>query len=579
MKAVNSLNKIIKNSATLSVISMIAWAVYEWLNTEFAKIFGTALDVAAAGMPEFKKFAVQSVSMLALVIIFAILSKSFKNKRNKKIFTDIRTKLFDAIQNKSICEFNKEGQDVYSSVLINDIKMIEEKYVNGIFAVIEDIISIIIVTTALVMINPICAIIVMAASCIQVFVPNLFMGKLQEKLGKYAGTNQEFLQSVNESMDGVETYKNYNAVQEVKKKFIEQNRQITQAKQSAFMYLGILMNGLAVVSNAILVAILLCGMFMVFAGTITIGEMFALMYISGIICDPIESIAKNIPNIKGIKEIVDKYNRILENTKDNGNKVTLQDKISLQNYSLNINDRQILDNINIELKKGQKYAFVGGSGSGKSTIIKSIIGYFDDYKGDICYDGRSISDINTNSVFDNVTYVSQTPVMFTGTLRDNITMFNNKYSNKEVMEVISKACLDKKILELQKGLDTLVNEGGKNFSGGEKQRIAIARALLRGKNIFIMDEATSALDYENYIKIENMLLNIPNVTLITVTHRMNESILLQYDKIFAINNGVVAEEGSFYNLIKKEGYFAKLYSSQQIADEQDENVEVAVSIG
>lgn len=136
----NSLNKIIKNSATLSVISMIAWAVYEWLNTEFAKIFGTALDVAAAGMPEFKKFAVQSVSMLALVIIFAILSKSFKNKRNKKIFTDIRTKLFDAIQNKSICEFNKEGQDVYSSVLINDIKMIEEKYVNGIFAVIEDII-------------------------------------------------------------------------------------------------------------------------------------------------------------------------------------------------------------------------------------------------------------------------------------------------------------------------------------------------------------------------------------------------------------------------------------------------------
>lgn len=270
--------------------------------------------------------------------------------------------------------------------------------------------------------------------------------------------------------------------------------------------------------------------------------MVAVTQLSGNITNPIFSMIEAFNKAKAVGDINDKLINMMSknNQEDNGIEIDeFNEKIEIRNLTYSFdNNRNILKNINLDLYKGKKYAIVGGSG--KSTLIKLILGYYNNYTGNVYIDGIDNRKIRRKSIFKICSIIHQNVFMFDDTVKNNITLYNN-YSDKIVDTSIKKAGLNNLINKLEGGINTRVNENGNNFSGGEKQRIAIARAFVKGSNMIILDEATSSLDNETAYNIEDSLLNIKDITCLVVTHRYNSEILRRYDNIIVIKDGKLYE--------------------------------------
>ena len=227
-------------------------------------------------------------------------------------------------------------------------------------------------------------------------------------------------------------------------------------------------------------------------------------------------------------------------------------------YSYN-NEKNIINNLSFKINKNSSVALVGESGSGKSTIIKLIMGLIKYDKGNILIDDKELSKLNLNSFYDNVTYVSQEAPIFDGTLRENL-IFDKKIPDEEIIKVLNLVCLDKFYEKLENGLDTELGEKGVRMSGGERQRVALARLFFDDSKIIILDEATSAMDnITEKLVMENVVKQLDNKTLVVIAHRLET--IKDVDKIYVLSDGIIQEEGKYNELLDKNGYFTKLYKS------------------
>jgi ATP-binding cassette subfamily B protein len=235
-------------------------------------------------------------------------------------------------------------------------------------------------------------------------------------------------------------------------------------------------------------------------------------------------------------------------------------EIELKNVSYSYNDeKKILSDLSLKIKANSSVALVGESGSGKSTIIKLIMGLVKYQEGNILIDGKELSKINLSSFYDNVTYVSQEAPIFDGTLRENL-IFDKKIKDDEILKVLKLVCLDKFYEKLENGLDTELGEKGVRMSGGERQRVALARLFFDDSKIIILDEATSAIDNITEKEVmKNIVEKLENKTLIVIAHRLET--IKDVDSICVLVDGVIKEEGKYQELLGKNGYFTKLYKS------------------
>nr|WP_054674090.1 ABC transporter ATP-binding protein [Veillonella denticariosi] len=229
-------------------------------------------------------------------------------------------------------------------------------------------------------------------------------------------------------------------------------------------------------------------------------------------------------------------------------------------------EQNTLQDINIVFEKGKKYAIVGMSGSGKTTLLKMILRYFDNYSGSIFIDGYEYSKIDDESVYDNITYMQQHSVMFNDTLEYNLTL-GNTVSDNLLDQAIDKANLRKTVDKLAKGLKTIVQENGINFSGGEKKRIEICRALLKKSDIVIVDEFSFGLDNLTAKILERELVGL-DATVINVTHFLDEDILRLYDEIIVLEDGSIREVGCFDELYDNGSLFYRLIEKGGEVNEQ-----------
>ena len=222
-------------------------------------------------------------------------------------------------------------------------------------------------------------------------------------------------------------------------------------------------------------------------------------------------------------------------------------------------DPLVLDNINLTIEKGSQVAFVGGSGSGKSTMLDLLIRFYDPIEGEILIDGKNIKDFDTTEYRNLFGVVSQENILFNDTVKNNIA-FGYKNYNDADLELASKTanCYNF-VSQMTDGFNTFVGDRGVNISGGERQRIAIARALLRKPNFLIFDEATSALDAENEKLVQGAINNsLENKTAVIVAHRL--STIINCDKIVVFDKGKIVEQGTHKELLANNGYYANLYS-------------------
>ena len=212
----------------------------------------------------------------------------------------------------------------------------------------------------------------------------------------------------------------------------------------------------------------------------------------------------------------------------------------------------------MNIKKGEKIAIVGMSGSGKSTLLNLLLNFYDVTSGHISIDNQNLQDISSESLYNLMTVVQQDVYIFDDTLSANITL-NQPFTEDDIKQAVQQSGLENYILENELGLQTLCGENGSNLSGGEKQRLSIARALIRKTPILLLDEATSSLDNQVTAEIENSILKIRDLTALVVTHKLNEAILKKYDRIIFMKDGIIVEDGPFRDLIDRKGEFYKLF--------------------
>jgi ATP-binding cassette subfamily B protein len=221
-----------------------------------------------------------------------------------------------------------------------------------------------------------------------------------------------------------------------------------------------------------------------------------------------------------------------------------------------------LDNFSLNIKKGEKIGIVGISGTGKSTLFKLLLKLYNPDKGEIKFDNISLKDIKRTSYIKNITIAPQETELFNLSLKDNIIIGNKKTDEKKLKKSLEIAHVNDFLYKLPKGIDSLIGEKGTRLSGGEKQRVGIARAIYRNSNLLLLDEATSHLDTISENKIQDALhKSLQDITAIVIAHRL--STIKGMDRIIVIRNGKIIEQGNFKNLINNKKDFYELWKKQQ----------------
>ena len=303
----------------------------------------------------------------------------------------------------------------------------------------------------------------------------------------------------------------------------------------------------------------------VFKSDLSVGAVVTVISLLGKAYQPIAIFNVEYVDYKLNKVAVNKYIELLDLKDDlalNEGKVLkdLKGAIEFKNVSYGyLDEKEIIKNLSLKIKANSSIALVGESGSGKSTIIKLIMGLIKYSKGNILIDDYELSSLNLNSFYDNVTYVSQEAPIFDGTLRENL-VFDKKIEDEEIYKVLKLVCLDTFVERLENGLETELGEKGVRMSGGERQRVALARLFFDKSKIIMLDEATSAMDnITEKMVMENVIKRLKNKTLIVIAHRLET--IIDVNTIFVLKDGLIIEQGGYSNLLEQDGYFAKLYKS------------------
>lgn len=310
-------------------------------------------------------------------------------------------------------------------------------------------------------------------------------------------------------------------------------------------------------------------MYLIFAGRITVGEFFSLFIYSFFIFGPLQELG-NIINIYRETEVsLNNFERIMSIPKDKkpDNPASIEkikrlefDEVSFKHQSASTN---ALNGINFETKIGETIAFVGPSGSGKTTLVKLLVGLYEPKEGAIKYNGVAATNIDLDELREKIGFVTQDTQLFSGTIRENLQFVRPHASDEECMRVLHQAACQNLLARADKGLDTVIGEGGVKVSGGEKQRLSIARALLRRPDILVFDEATSSLDSlteEEITATIREVSDIDNHMTILIAHRL--STIKHADRIYVLEKGNVIEQGTHDELVLQNGLYYAMWRQQ-----------------
>lgn len=538
-------------------ISMVIWSLF------MKEIADT---VTTNNLDEVKKLLLFGFLFLCLYFFISNFKEFCRRSFLYKVNYNLKTDVFNSILSKNINSFNSTNSAKYISILNNDISTIETDYFANIPDIIDNIITSFVALMALFIYEPSIAIVVILVCFLPILIPKLFGNMLSSKQGKYFKSLEVYNSKIKDIFNGFELIKSFNADKESKKLY---NDVVTSVEDCRFSFrasysLSIIVQETLSYSSSVIQ--LIFSVYLVLTGKISFGVLLGTMQVSNYVHNPVSQLGAQLIKLKSIKDIQSKIEEILNSSLTNSNdeigleKLMASTPIILNNLSYSYdNTNPVLKNISFTFEKGKKYAIVGSSGSGKSTLIKLIMRYYEEYDGEISIGSQDIKSIDKSSFNQYFSMIHQNVILFDDTLQNNITLFQ-RYTSEEIQKVIKEAGLDRLVANLPKGINSRVNESGNNLSGGEKQRISIARSFLRNSSVMLLDEATSSLDNKMAMQIENLILEKDDLTAIVVTHKLADVVLKKYDCIIALKHGKIEEYGSFNDLISSKGYFYGLYT-------------------
>ncbi|MEE1057675.1 MAG: ABC transporter ATP-binding protein [Acutalibacteraceae bacterium] len=524
-------------------------------NVASAFAIQTTVDVISSHDVEKFKLA---IILFALFFVGLVLSQYFYMKAYNTyscyVGRVLRENLFKNIIKKNYNEFSKRETGDYISMLTIDAQKLEEGYFLSKITIANNIISIGSSVLSMLIMSWKLSLVVFVFALIPIVVSSYFGKNLPKLNAEIIDSNDKMVSFTKEALSGFSVMKSFLVEKNILKRFLKVNEKRQKSMQAVSDEAAKIMVFTEGANSAVLIGTIAVGSIMIFNSMLTVGTIMAFFELLMNILTPIEEFSRNMALQKGVKPIVLKVIEDSEgNEKQEQNKLQIEefkDSVNIENLTFSY-DKEVnaLQDISLQIEKGKKYALVGNSGCGKSTLFGLLRGYYPDYSGNLKIDDTEIRDISIYSINKMVSIVDQSVFIYNASIRDNITLFSD-YSDEQIYNVVHMAGLDDFVEK--NGLDALCGEDGNLISGGERQRISIARCLLRNTQILLFDEGTSALDNRIANDIENLILSLDK-TCVAITHRLNPNILRKYDRIFILDKGKLVEYGDYEYLIQQQG--------------------------
>ena len=496
--------------------------------------------------------------LLVLSILMYILVTYLNPKYQKKAITQYKNNIYGCILDKNIANFNKHNTSTYISALTNDVTKIEASYLFSAFDLITNITLLLTTIVIMLIYSPLLTLAGIGLSLLPFIGAIIVGGKLAFHEKEISDQNASFMHFVKDNLIGFSTVKVFKSENKIKELFIKNNDILENKKASKTKTLVLMEMVQTVLSLVSQFGVFFIGAYIsITTGDIAPSVILLFVQLMNYIISPLMQIPSSLSKRLACKPLFIKISEIIQIESDNNLGVEIEEinEITVSNLKFMYDDKVILKGINHKFEKNKSYAIVGTSGSGKTTLINLLLGKYNNYSGDIYYNNADLKNISLDSLFEIASFVEQNVFVFDDSIINNITMYSN-IDEELLKEAINKSGLAKLIDE--KGPDYRCGENGCNLSGGEKQRISIARALVKKSQLLLLDEATSALDNETSSSITNNLLRINNTTKIMITHRLDEEILNQFDEIVVMKNGQIVEFGTYKELLNKNGIFKSL---------------------
>lgn len=532
-----------------------------------------------------------AVAVLLMVSFSGLCTYYFRTKFSTKAVFQYRKMAYHYLSKKKVTEFYGQNTAVYLSALNTDLQKIKEDFLDQIPILSQIVICGIGAVLVMIRYNFFLAMMACLISLIPFFAA-LFSGRNMEKIEEnLSKENAEYLAFLKDFAVGFTIIKSYK-VEGIFSALHDKICQKVEARMEEREKCVEKINYFAAISGYItqFAILLLCAVVAYRSKSISVGTVLAFSRLINYIIDPVTELPGMLSKARTAYALSEQFwekigkgeqeeqqeqqQKSGEIVKDGYHQHTdtdshekalpipsLQGDICFSRLSFSyIPEKQVLKDFTLRVKEGEKLILLGASGSGKSSILKLLMGIERSQGGEISIGNRQLSTLPEESLFRSISYIQQEVFIFDGSIYENITLFQD-YGKEELELAIEKSGLKNLILE--KGLDYPCGENGAALSGGERQRINIARSLLRKTPILLADEITAALDKENSYLVLDSLLSLENITEILVLHDLDSRILNRVDRICVLKEGEIVEEGIFSELMEKKGYFYSLFMMEQ----------------
>lgn len=452
---------------------------------------------------------------------------------------NLKNDLFEHIYFQNMENFGEQSSAGYINELSNNMTIIEDTYFRNILSLGEMLNGFLVSSLVTITVQPAMLLVMLVLGFIMLATTKITTRPLEGSMKKYSGKLGEYTEEIKDDFSGFGIIHLFHTMGAVADKHRAKNIEVEAAKRKSENdrvvcscvgeFVGLLSTVLVMAAAA----------YFSKKGMFSAGMIVAFGSLIGHVVAPITSMPGVIANFHAAKPVKEQFEKILakEKIQDASGEMLPEGDITIEGVTYGYGEKKVLRDCSYCFEKGKHYVLLGSSGAGKSSLLNLLAGIYQNYTGKIAVKGVDIKNVSRRGMSDAVTMVKQDTFLFNDTIRNNITLFREGYSEQEIADVVERTGLKKLVASLPDGLETMIQENGSNFSGGEKQRIGLARALLRGSQVLLLDEFTTNLDPAIAQELEDHILKGKDKTIITVTHQQTEEKLRKYDQVVVLKDG------------------------------------------